>query len=90
MTPPSEIADDIIERFAAHQDELAHKLSATANADWHKVVLTSPFVKIMTYRMDKGLEAVIEHEKRHIRQAKRVMEMDGFPNPTEIKSEAIA
>jgi hypothetical protein len=90
MTPPSEIADDIIERFAAHQDELAHKLSATANADWHKVVLTSPFVKIMTYRMDKGLEAVIEHEKRHIRQAKRVMEMDGFPKPTEIKSEAIA
>jgi hypothetical protein len=38
--------------------------------------------------MDKGLEAVIEHEKRHIRQAKRVMEMDGFPKPTEFKSDA--
>jgi hypothetical protein len=33
----------------------------------------------MTYRMDTGLLAIIEHEKRHIRQAKRVMEMEDFP-----------
>ena len=27
----------------------------------------------MTYRMDVGLDAMIEHEKRHVRQAKRVV-----------------
>ena len=80
MTPPSDIGGDIVNRFVHHQSELIGKLRATNKSEWRKVVLTSPFVKIMTYRMDKGLEAVIEHERRHIRQAKRVMEMEGFPS----------
>ena len=79
MTPPSEVGGEIVAMFRAHQSELVEKLRATNSADWRKVVLTSPFVKIMTYRMDKGLEAIIEHEKRHVRQAKRVIEMEGFP-----------
>jgi hypothetical protein len=79
MTPPSEIDAGIVATFQNHQTELVKKLSAVNSADWRKVVLTSPFVKIMTYRMDTGLQAIIEHEKRHVRQAKRVIEMEGFP-----------
>src|SRR4029079_5314150 len=79
MTPPSEVGGEIVAMFRAHQSELVEKLRAADSADWRKVVLTSPFVKIMTYRLDKGLEAIIEHEKRHVRQAKRVIEMEGFP-----------
>ena len=88
MTPPSNISADIVERFTAHQNQLIDKLRSAADSDWHKVVFTSPFVKIMTYRMDVGLEAVIEHEKRHVRQAKRVIEMDGFPKGSQIQEEA--
>ena len=79
MTPPSDIEDDIVERFERHQEEFVQKIHKTDNVDWNRVVLTSPFVKIMTYKMNVGLIALIEHEKRHVRQAKRVMEMDGFP-----------
>jgi uncharacterized damage-inducible protein DinB len=79
MSPPSDIEPAIVERFKRHQNDLINRLRATSSTDWRKVVLTSPFVKIMTYRMDTGLQAVIEHEKRHIRQAKRVMAMEGFP-----------
>ena len=79
MTPPSDIESNIVDMFAGHQSELIEKLRATKSSDWRKVVLTSPFVKIMTYRMDTGIQAVMEHEKRHIRQAKRVIEMEGFP-----------
>ena len=79
MTPPSDIDADIVMTFLAHQTELVDKLSAANSANWRKVVLTSPFVKIMTYRMDTGLQAIIEHEKRHVRQAKRVIETEGFP-----------
>lgn len=82
MTPPSDVAADIVERFSQHQSQFIEKIRATAGADWHKTVLTSPFVKIMTYRMDTGIEAIIEHEKRHVRQAKRVMAMEGFPRET--------
>lgn len=79
MTPPSGIPADIVERFSEHQSQFIEKIRAADDVDWHKTVLTSPFVKIMTYRMDVGLVALIEHEKRHVRQAKRVMAMDGFP-----------
>lgn len=88
MTPPSGISGDIVERFGKHQSELIEKLRASSSTEWRKVVLTSPFVKIMTYRMDVGLEAVIEHEKRHVRQAKRVLAMDGFPKGSAKQQEA--
>ena len=92
MTPPSDIGADIVERFLSHQSQFIEKVRSTASADWHKIVLTSPFVKIMTYRMDVGLEAIIEHEKRHVRQAKRVVAADGFPreDQTEQTAEASA
>jgi len=79
MTPPSELGGDIVDRFVRHQSELKQKVTSIAGADWNKVVLTSPFVKIMTYRLATGLQAVIEHERRHVRQAKRVVESEGFP-----------
>jgi len=92
MTPPSDVPGDIVERFSQHQSQFIEKVRSTADADWHKIVLTSPFVKIMTYRMDVGLEAIIEHEKRHVRQAKRVVAADGFPreDQTEQTAEASA
>ena len=79
MTPPSDLDGEIVDRFLRHQTEFAEKLRAASGAEWRRVVLTSPFVKIMTYRMDIGLQALVEHEKRHIRQAKRVTATDGFP-----------
>jgi hypothetical protein len=43
----------------------------------------------MTYKMSVGLQALIEHEKRHVRQAKRVTAAAGFPSGEQIeRSEA--
>jgi hypothetical protein len=89
MTPPSDVASDIIGRFEQHQAEFIDKISRTQNNNWDKVVLTSPFLKIMTYKMSVGLQALIEHEKRHVRQAKRVTAAAGFPSGEQIeRSEA--
>src|SRR6476646_6761952 len=44
MTPPSDIPADIVHKFAAHQAQFIEKIRSTANADWRKTVLTSPFV----------------------------------------------
>jgi hypothetical protein len=89
MTPPSDIPADIVNRFERHQDEFMEKILGTANNDWNKVILTSPFIKIMTYKMNVGLEALIEHEKRHVRQAKRVVAADGFPGSNSNKPDAV-
>lgn len=80
IVPPSEIPADIINRFARHQAELAEKIKQIENIDWRKTVVTSPFLKLMTYRLETAFEIAVEHERRHFRQAERVMQTEGFPS----------
>jgi len=79
IVPPSDIDPNIIESFAAHQAELSGKIKLTETVDWNKTKVTSPFMKLMTYRLSDGYQVIIEHEKRHFRQAERVLKTDGFP-----------
>ena len=79
IVPPSEIDENIIEKFAAHQAELVEKIQRCASADWQKTVITSPFMKLMTYKLEDGFRVVVEHEKRHFRQAERVANLENFP-----------
>ena len=79
IVPPSEIDENIIEIFAVHQAELIGKIKQTEAADWNKIKITSPFMKFMTYKLADGFRVVIEHEKRHFRQATRVTQTEGFP-----------
>ena len=80
IVPPSEIDENIVEIFGVHQAELIEKIKATETADWQKTKITSPFMKLMTYRLGDGFRVVVEHEKRHFRQAERVTKTVGFPN----------
>ncbi|MFM9904121.1 MAG: DinB family protein [Pyrinomonadaceae bacterium] len=79
IVPPSEIDSKIVERFVMEISETNKKVAACAAADLKKTVVTSPFLSVMTYRLDDALTVLAEHTKRHIRQAKRVMETEGFP-----------
>ena len=79
IVPPSEIDPNIIEIFAAHQAKLSEKIKLTETADWNKTKVTSPFMKLMTYKLSDGFQIIIEHEKRHFRQAERVMQETEFP-----------
>ncbi len=79
IVPPSEIDVNIIEIFAAHQSELIGKIKRTESADWRKTKVTSPFMKLMTYKLADGYQMIVEHEKRHVRQAARVTQTEGFP-----------
>ena len=81
IVPPSEIDARVVETFSAHQREMIDRLrrAAGGKADWQKTVITSPFMKLMTYKLSDGVRIVVEHEKRHVRQAERVMREAGFP-----------
>lgn len=78
-TPPSDIAPNIIEIFAAHQAELVGKIERTENIDWKKTKVTSPFFSLATYTLSDGYTVIVEHEKRHFRQAERVTKEANFP-----------
>jgi len=79
IVPPSEIDENIIEIFAAHQVELLEKIKRTESADWRKTKITSPFMRLITYKLADGFQVVVEHERRHVRQAERVLRAENFP-----------
>lgn len=79
IVPPSDLPADIVEKFEKSTSEVTEKVTACAGADRDKTVVTSPFLAVMTYKLDDAYTVLVEHTKRHIRQAKRVMAADGFP-----------
>lgn len=79
IVPPSDIEANIIDRFASNVAEINEKITGCGNADREKTVVTSPFLSLMTYKLDDAYTVLVEHTKRHFRQAKRVMEADIFP-----------
>jgi hypothetical protein len=79
IVPPSDIGGDIVDKFAEQISEVNTKVEACSGVDREKTIVTSPFLAVFTYKFDDALTVLVEHSKRHIRQAKRVMETDGFP-----------
>ena len=79
IVPPSEVDADIVSRFAEHISDVNRRIEAIAGIDLQKTVVTSPFLAVFTYTLDDALSVLVEHSRRHMRQAKRVMETPGFP-----------
>lgn len=79
IVPPSEIEGDIVNKFVENISDVNRKVEACSGVDRQKTVVTSPFLAVFTYKFDDALTVLVEHSKRHIRQAKRVMETEGFP-----------
>ena len=75
----SEITKRIVGDFAAHQEKLITLITETDTVDHDKVVVTSPVSRLVTYHLKYCCLIIITHEKRHLLQAKRVMDYDHFP-----------
>lgn len=83
IVPPSEIDTGVVDTFWDHIADVNKKIEAVADADRKKTVVTSPFLAVFTYTLDDAYTVLVEHSKRHIRQAKRVMEAEDFPKIAE-------
>ncbi|HEY8559601.1 MAG TPA: DinB family protein [Pyrinomonadaceae bacterium] len=79
IVPPSAVDEKIIDKFLAHQTKLIEKIKTTGNVDWRKTIVTSPFMKLVTYKLEDGYKIIAVHEKRHFRQAERVLQAENFP-----------
>jgi hypothetical protein len=54
-------------------------MRATEDLDLEKIIISSPVTNLITYSLMDAYRIIITHEKRHLLQAIRVSEMDGFP-----------
>ena len=76
----SEIAADIVERFAKHNRELADHIAKIPPEFDLRTIITSPLAGFVTYSLDDCLTMLVVHEQRHMLQAKRVKADSGFGN----------
>ena len=76
----SKLDSQIVSRFVAKQQEIIQKLKAVEGLNPDKVIITSPFLGVITYSLTDAARIIVAHERRHFEQAQRVMAMEGFPN----------
>jgi hypothetical protein len=70
----SEIDGTIVEKFKDHNRELGEHLANISPEVNLKTIITSPLAGFVTYSLDDCLTILVVHERRHLLQAKRVME----------------
>ena len=76
----SEVAPTIIADFVKHQAELIDYIWQTEHLDTTRIIITSPFIKAITYSLFDAYRIIATHEKRHFAQAVRVLQTGGFPH----------
>ena len=76
----SDIAADIIQRFVEQHREVVAWLQAVDERHAARAIMTSPFIKVVTYSVLDGCRLVLAHDRRHFEQARRVTVSPGFPN----------
>lgn len=75
----SNLDAEIIQRFVAHQHQLAGLIQNAATIDLHKTIITSPSLSFVTYSLYDTYRLLVVHEKRHFEQARRVLASTQFP-----------
>lgn len=75
----SQVDADIVARFASHQKMLLSHLRGLDGLDHEVVSISSPAAKFITYRLKVAVEIIVNHEERHINQAKGVLRHSAFP-----------
>jgi hypothetical protein len=75
----SSVDGAIIRRFIDRQYQVIRYMKATEDLDLEKIKISSPVTNLITYSLMDAYKIIINHAKRHLLQAMRVSEMDGFP-----------
>ena len=76
----SGVAADIVQRFVEQDRDAVARVHALDERIAARTIMTSPFIKVITYSVLDGWRLVFAHDLRHIEQARRVTQSPGFPN----------
>ncbi|MFD2036565.1 DinB family protein [Belliella marina] len=63
----------ILEKFYDHQKILIQKIREMEPFLGKGIIIHSPANKIVVYSLDKALEIIVAHERRHLEQAQRLV-----------------
>ena len=69
----STVADDIVQKFGTHQKELCAKIIENQDFILRGAIISSPANRIIVYTLERAIEIMIAHEKRHLNQAEEIL-----------------
>jgi len=75
----SDIPADVIPRFVEQHREAVAWARTLDERDAARAIMTSPFIKVITYSVLDGWRLVAAHDRRHVEQARRVTLWPEFP-----------
>ena len=75
----SAIPLDVIPRFIDQHRDAVAAVQALDERDTARAIMTSPFVRFITYSVLDGWRLVVAHDRRHFEQARRVTLLLEFP-----------
>lgn len=73
------VADGIIRRFVDQQNDILRHMKASESIAVEKIIISSPVSNLITYSLLDAYRIIVAHERRHLLQALRLLDMDGFP-----------
>ncbi len=73
------ISQDILERFRKMQNDLYTLFQSVQKTGTGNRVITSPVANLVTLKVRDAMELIIEHEKRHLKQALEIRNNKNFP-----------
>ena len=77
----SDIAADVIPRFLEQHRGAVARLQTVDEGEAARAIMTSPFIRVVTYSVLDGWRLIAAHDRRHFEQARRVTQTPGFPPP---------
>jgi hypothetical protein len=75
----SSVSKNIIDDFVKCNEQFTAYLQKFDGIDLKKTVIASPVNSFITYSLNDTIKIITYHEVRHLDQAERVTQMDGFP-----------
>ncbi len=70
----SPATESIFADFAAHQDELKQQIQSCQRPLQEGKIIHSPVNKNIVYALETAFDILVTHEKRHLEQARKVLE----------------
>jgi hypothetical protein len=77
--PPNRTRHEVMAAFRAYQVQFVDRLRQANGVDLARARVKSPVSAWLRISLGSGLHVMAAHERRHIWQARRLMDMPGFP-----------
>lgn len=75
----SSVSSTIIEDFIENQQKLIEMAEAVKHLEIHQIKISEPVGAALNLRLSDAFDILAMHEKRHFKQAERVLKMENFP-----------